>query len=174
MPTKNKEIQNTGAKNSMPPLRMSSGCVRAMPQNLKLLQRVFSFWEVFPSSSQVPKKANRTEYTSPPTKYLANNQKPWIPLLKDGNSYTSQLHSSDSQEIAQSLTLQIRGIPVMPQGWHRAINQQPDIPTTAVGALSEQQQNKGVLTYEFPGCWLKSHRQRFSHFPPAIAVQILK
>lgn len=125
MPTKNKEIQNTGAKNSMPPLRMSSGHVRAMPQNQKLLQCVFSFWEVFPSSSQVPKKANSIEYRSTPAKYLADNQKPWIPVLKDANSYTPQLHSSDSQEIAQIPTLQIRGIPVMSQGWHGAINQQP-------------------------------------------------
>lgn len=45
---------------------------------------------------------------------------------------------------------------------------------TAAGALSEQEQNKGILTYRFLGCRLKSHRQRFSHFHPAISVQILK
>lgn len=124
MPTKTNKSK-TLEQRIMSPLRLSSGLVWAMPQNFKLLQCVFSFQEDFPSSSQVQRKSQHRLHTNS-NKYLADNQKSWIPVLKDANSHTSQLHSFNPQEIAQSPTLQITGMPMMSQGWHRAINQQLD------------------------------------------------
>lgn len=111
------------SKEYMSAFRMSSGHVWAMPQT----SSSFSVRSPFLISST--KESHSTDHTPTPTKYLADNQKPWNPLLKDANSHTSQLYTSDPQKIAQSPTLQIRGIPMMSQGWQRAINQQPDIPT---------------------------------------------